>query len=96
MLPPADKTTTTAPTGEKKKQVRHEETDLEVVAVGDDGKPKLDEHGQPIKLARLIMGLAGDDPREVEYLNGDPLDCRRANLRIVNPPAATAARGKAT
>ena|GEM_PF-4688758 len=64
--------------------MRHEETNLEVVAVGDDGKPKLDEHGQPIKLARLIMGLAGDDPREVEYLNGDPLDCRRANLRIVN------------
>ncbi len=38
------------------------------------GKPK-------IYLHRLIMGAC--DGEIVDHINGDPLDCRRANLRIV-------------
>lgn len=35
-----------------------------------------------IPLARLIMGAQGKDVR-VCYVNGDPLDCRRANLSVL-------------
>jgi hypothetical protein len=31
---------------------------------------------------RLIMGLADDDPRQVDHANGDRSDNRRSNLRI--------------
>ena len=33
-------------------------------------------------LRRVIMGVAGDDGVQVGHLNGDPLDCRRANLVV--------------
>ena len=35
-------------------------------------------------LDRFIMGLPRDDPRIVIHLNGDELDNRRENLRIVD------------
>lgn len=53
-----------------------------------------DMHGRPARsrrlngrkhtryLAREVMGLPTGDPRRVRHLNGDPFDCRRANLTI--------------
>ena len=35
-------------------------------------------------LHRLIVGLECDDEREVDHINGDSLDNRQANLRVVN------------
>ena len=37
----------------------------------------------PIRMHREIAGLAREDPRQVDHINGDKLDNRRANLRIV-------------
>jgi hypothetical protein len=33
----------------------------------------------------VILGLAPGDPREGDHINGNRLDCRRENLRIVTP-----------
>lgn len=41
-----------------------------------------------IKLHRLILGLDFGDPRHGEHENRDPLDNRRANLRIAERAAA--------
>jgi hypothetical protein len=38
---------------------------------------------RPVRMHRLVVGLADDDPREVDHINRDTLDNRRANLRIV-------------
>lgn len=40
--------------------------------------------GKKIQLAihRVILGLEHGDTRQVDHINGDPLDNRRANLRI--------------
>lgn len=46
------------------------------VAYAREGRGK-----SPLYLHRLIMG-AGDG-EIVDHINGDPLDCRKANLRIV-------------
>lgn len=34
-----------------------------------------------IRMHRVILGMGPDDPREVDHINGQPLDNRRANLR---------------
>lgn len=34
-------------------------------------------------LHRFLLGLAHGDPREGDHKNGNPLDCRHANLRVV-------------
>jgi hypothetical protein len=36
-----------------------------------------------IYLHRMVLGLSADDPRKGDHINGDTLDCRRSNLRIV-------------
>jgi hypothetical protein len=42
-----------------------------------------DRHeGPTIRMHRVILGLADNDPREGDHINGDPLDNRRSNLRI--------------
>ena len=41
--------------------------------------------GWKVVLHRVILGLADDDPREVDHVNGDLADCRRSNLRVVTP-----------
>jgi hypothetical protein len=46
-------------------------------------------------LERVILGLAPDDPREVEFINGNPLDCRRENLRVVEDEDVEALRSGA-
>lgn len=35
------------------------------------------------RMHREILGLKAGDPRQCDHLNGDPLDNRRTNLRIV-------------
>lgn len=42
-----------------------------------------------VQLTRLIMGLDGDErSKRVKHANGNPLDCRRANL-VIGTPAQT-------
>jgi len=38
--------------------------------------------GHTTYLHRIVMGLVVGDKREVDHINSDPLDCRRANMRI--------------
>lgn len=40
-----------------------------------------------VRLHRLLLCLADDDPRQVDHINRDRLDNRRANLRIVDKVA---------
>jgi hypothetical protein len=40
------------------------------------------DHRKTIYLHRVVMGLKKGDKREVDHVNSDPLDNRRANLRI--------------
>lgn len=42
----------------------------------DDGK-------HTVRLHRLILGLAAGDARQGDHIDGDPLNCQRANLRVV-------------
>lgn len=41
-----------------------------------------------ILLHRLLLALERGDRRQVDHVNGDRLDCRRANLRVVPGHAA--------
>jgi hypothetical protein len=36
-----------------------------------------------VHLHRLLVGLPDRDPREVDHRNGNGLDCRRSNMRVV-------------
>lgn len=37
-------------------------------------------------MGRVVAGLLPDDPREVDHFNGDKLDNRRENLRVLSHP----------
>lgn len=41
-----------------------------------------------VSLVRLLMGLTADDDREVSLWDGDGLNCRRVNLRVVDTVGA--------
>jgi hypothetical protein len=50
------------------------------------GKPYVrSTRGRLDYLHRTILGLTPDDPRKGDHINGDTLDNRRTNLRIVTP-----------
>jgi hypothetical protein len=55
------------------------------VAVSHDGQPKPVELGLQ-GLWRTVLNVAANDPRPVEYLNGDRFDLRAANLRLTASP----------
>jgi hypothetical protein len=44
---------------------------------------RVDGRRRSLRLHREILGLAVGDPRHTDHINRDPLDNRRANLRIV-------------
>lgn len=48
------------------------------------GKRRGDEGRGTVLMHRQIMGLETGDPREVDHVNGDGLDNRRSNLRVVD------------
>jgi DNA-binding transcriptional MerR regulator len=52
-------------------------------------------NGKWRNLRQLVMGVSGRGAR-VSHLNGDPLDCRRANLIARTPQALSRAYGKQT
>jgi hypothetical protein len=41
------------------------------------------QRGRSVYMHRLLLGLADDDPRYGDHINGDRLDNRRSNLRVV-------------
>ena len=44
---------------------------------------KREKSPQTLMLHRAVLRLEPGDRRIVDHINGDPLDCRKANLRIV-------------
>jgi hypothetical protein len=72
--------------------------------VGTHGRVKIGSHGYPIVyrdnqqqlMHRWLLGLRSGDGQMGDHLNGDKLDNRRANLRIVTPGESSAnVRGRA-
>lgn len=54
-----------------------------------DGRyPRRNVGGYSIRMHRELLGLGRGDPRQGDHINGDRLDNRRANLRILPSQAA--------
>lgn len=51
--------------------------------IGSHGYAQTWRDGQAVPIHRVIMGCEHGDGRIVDHINGDRLDCRKANLRIV-------------
>jgi len=47
--------------------------------------PRIDGRQCGYRLHREVLGLAPGDERQADHVNGNRLDCRRSNLRIVTP-----------
>lgn len=50
------------------------------------------ENGRSVYLHRWLMGLKSGDPRQVDHLDGNPLNNRKSNLRVVTPAENAANR----
>jgi hypothetical protein len=73
--------------------------DLELVTpyrwhLDSKGYARYDTGQEILRMHRLILGLAQDDPRKADHRNRDKLDNRRDNLRIATPAQNGANRGK--
>jgi HNH endonuclease len=44
--------------------------------------PKVNGRRATFYLHREVLGLAAGDPREGDHVDGNPLNCRRSNLRV--------------
>jgi hypothetical protein len=54
------------------------------IAIGSHGYPQVRHKGRTTPLHRVLLGLEPGDGLFGDHVNGIPLDCRRANLRVVN------------
>lgn len=66
------------------------------ISVGSHGYAQAFVEGRMVLVHREILGLERGDGRIGDHLNGDKLDNRRANLRVVTPGESSAnVRGRA-
>jgi hypothetical protein len=54
------------------------------------------EGGRRIRMHRIILGLADDEPLQVDHVNHDPIDNRRINLRLATQSQNNANMRKST
>lgn len=67
------------------------------LSLGSHGYAQTFWQGHVTVLHRRILGLSVGDRRIGDHVNGDKLDCRRSNLRVVDPSGSSqnvAGRGK--
>lgn len=62
------------------------------LSVGSHGYAQLSgvQHGVVVLLHRWLLGLSPGDRLIGDHKDGNPLDCRRSNLRVVTPGESSA------